>query len=122
MRQCGNAEAIGKRKGAMDTNVRQLLLTEGATQTVRLANFTLGQVHLKDARVLRSRKPWSLGTPEWPMSRAAVEDKFLANATRVITPAAAEHLIGRVMTMEQADTLEEIMTLSTRTAASGGRS
>jgi 2-methylcitrate dehydratase PrpD len=78
-------------------------------------------IHLKDGRVLRSRKPWSLGTPEWPMSQAAVEEKFLANATRVITSTAAERLIGRVMTLEQAETLEEIMALCIRTDLPGPR-
>lgn len=71
-------------------------------------------VHLKDGRVLRSRKPWSLGTPESPMQQAAIEDKFLANATRVITRKAAERLIDRVMRLEEADTLDEIMALCTR--------
>lgn len=71
-------------------------------------------VHLKDGRVLRSRKPWSFGTPEAPMPQAAVEEKFFANATRVIAREAAERLVDRVMRLEEADSLEEIMSLCTR--------
>lgn len=76
-------------------------------------------VWLKDGRALRSRKPYSLGTPEQPMSQQDVADKFLANATRVITRDAAERLIEIVNRLEEADSLEGIMELSTRAGPTG---
>ena len=70
-------------------------------------------VHLRDGRVLNSRKSVSLGTPEVPMTGLAIEDKFRANATRVITPDVAEQLIRCVQTLETASSLDQIMALST---------
>lgn len=69
-------------------------------------------VHLKDGRVLRCRKPTSLGTPEMPMPQAALEAKFLANATRVIAKDAAIRLISLVMNLESAESLDELMSLT----------
>lgn len=76
-------------------------------------------VHLKDGRVLRSRKAFSLGTPEAPMSLGAVAEKFLANATRVISRGAAERLIDIVHHLNEAESLEEIMVLSTCAVRAG---
>ncbi|MBW7970244.1 MmgE/PrpD family protein [Bradyrhizobium sp. BR 10289] len=74
-------------------------------------------VHLRNGRVLSSRKPWSLGTPEWPISQADLEAKFMANATRVVSTRAAERLAEAVMHLEDADSLQEIMSLSTAAQA-----
>ena len=68
-------------------------------------------VHLKDGRVLRSRQPTSLGTPERPLSRATIEAKFFSNATRAISQRAAEKLAEAVLNLEDAESLDEIMTL-----------
>jgi hypothetical protein len=70
-------------------------------------------VHLKDGRELRVRKPASLGTQEVPLSRAGLEEKFLKNATRAITPQTAEKLIERIYALEKASSLSEVMTLCT---------
>ena len=70
-------------------------------------------VHLKDGRIFRSRKEDSLGTPDVPLSRPALHAKFLTNATRAISPAAAEQLIDHVQRLETADSLAEIMALCT---------
>ena len=70
-------------------------------------------VHLKNGRELRVRKPASLGTQEVPLSRGAIEEKFLKNATRVITPEAAEKLIARVYALDEAPSLSEVMALCT---------
>lgn len=69
--------------------------------------------HLKDGRIFRSRKPASLGTPDVPLSRAALEAKFMSNATRAIGEDAARALIDKVMRLETADSLDEIMQLCT---------
>ena len=69
-------------------------------------------VTLKDGRVFRSRKAASLGTPEVPLSRAALEAKFRSNATRVIGSAAAERLIELVMKLETLESLDEVMALT----------
>ena len=68
-------------------------------------------VHLKDGRVVRCRKPASLGTPDVPISTAALKAKFMTNATRAISAKAAEHLIDHVLSLESAASLEEIMAL-----------
>ena len=70
-------------------------------------------VHLKDGRELRVRKPASLGTQEVPLSRSRIEEKFLKNATRAITPQTAEKLIARVYALEEAPSLSEVMALCT---------
>lgn len=69
-------------------------------------------VYLQDGRMLRSRKPVSLGTPEMPMSGAQVEAKFLSNATRVIDRAAAQQLLERVMALEAEPSLDHLMALT----------
>lgn len=68
-------------------------------------------VHLKDGRRMGVRKPASLGTPEVPLSQAAIEEKFLKNATRAINAGAAESLIERIYRLEDEGSLAEIMTL-----------
>ena len=68
-------------------------------------------VHLKGGRTVGVRKPTSLGTPETPLPRAAIEQKFLKNATRAIAPAAAEKLIAAVYGIEKAISLSAIMQL-----------
>lgn len=70
-------------------------------------------LHLKDGRRLGVRKPTSLGTPETPLARAALERKFLANATRAIAPAAAEKLAAAVLALETAPSLDDIVRLAT---------
>ncbi len=70
-------------------------------------------VHLRDGRSIRCRKPASLGTPDVPLPRSAVEAKFLALATRTIDRASADRLIDRVLRLETVASLEEIMALCT---------
>ena len=70
-------------------------------------------VHLKDGRTFRCRKPASLGSPDVPLARPAIEAKFLKNATRAITQGAAERLIEKVFALEQAESLDEIVKLAT---------
>ena len=68
-------------------------------------------VRFKDGRTLGMRKPVSLGTPETPLSRSAIEQKFLKNTTRAIDGAQAERLIAAVFEIEKADSLSKIMAL-----------
>jgi 2-methylcitrate dehydratase PrpD len=68
-------------------------------------------VHLKDGRILRNRKAASLGTPDVPLSTAALKTKFMTNATRAISQQAAEQLIDKVLNIETAASLDEIMAL-----------
>ena len=70
-------------------------------------------VRLMDGRVFRSRKPSSLGTAEFPLSRDAIKAKFISNATRVISGDAADRLADAVLNLEHAESLDEIMRLST---------
>jgi 2-methylcitrate dehydratase PrpD len=69
-------------------------------------------VTLKNGSVFRSRKAASLGTPEVPLPMAALEAKFMSNATRVIGHAAAERLIASVMKLETLESVEEVMALT----------
>tara|TARA_B100001059_G_scaffold198251_1_gene204039 strand:+ start:96 stop:1487 length:1392 start_codon:yes stop_codon:yes gene_type:complete len=68
-------------------------------------------VTLKDGRVFKCRKPTSLGTPKIPLPQAAIEAKFMANATRAISASAAKLLLHNVMNIESAVSLDEIMAL-----------
>ena len=70
-------------------------------------------VTLKDGTVLRVRKAASIGTQEVPMSRAALDEKFVANACRVISGEAAGELMDRIRSLEHEAGLDEIMALST---------
>ena len=74
-------------------------------------------LHLRDGRTVRCRKATSLGTPDVPLSREAVVAKFMSNATRTVDRAAAERLVERVLGLEQAGSLDELMELCTTTAA-----
>jgi 2-methylcitrate dehydratase PrpD len=69
-------------------------------------------VHLKDGRVLRSRKVASLGTSDVPLARNAVVAKFMANATRVIRKEAAAEIVRRVLAVEEAPSLTPILALT----------
>jgi 2-methylcitrate dehydratase PrpD len=74
-------------------------------------------VHLKDGRVLRCRKPASLGTPDVPLSSEALKAKFMTNATRAIDSRTATLLIDKVMNIESAPSLDEIVALCVSGAA-----
>lgn len=68
-------------------------------------------VTLKDGRVFGCRKPTSLGTPGAPLSRAEIEAKFFANATRAISREAAEQIVDVVLNLEKAESLGKLMAL-----------
>lgn len=70
-------------------------------------------VTLKDGRVLRSRKASSLGSPDVPLSRTAIEEKFLSNAERAIGRKAAVSIIEKILNLENVSSLDEIITLCT---------
>jgi 2-methylcitrate dehydratase PrpD len=69
-------------------------------------------VHLKDGRVLRSRKCASLGTPDVPLAREAIIAKFMANATREIRKEAASEIVERVLALEGEASLAPILALT----------
>lgn len=69
-------------------------------------------IHLRTGRVLRCRKPASLGTPENPMSQEALQAKFLANATRVIPADTALQLQEMVMRIDTLPGIDPILALS----------
>ena len=68
-------------------------------------------VNLKDGRKLVCRKATSYGTPEWPLTRDAIEAKFMKNATRAISAGAAKALIDTVLHLEKAGSLSDIIGL-----------
>jgi len=69
------------------------------------------RITLKDGRQFNCRRPTSLGTPEVPLSRAQVEAKFFANATRAIGRDAAQRLAELVLNLERAPSLEPLLEL-----------
>lgn len=69
-------------------------------------------VYLKDGRRFSSRKAMSLGTPEVPLPRAAIEAKFMSNAKRAISESAAGELAGIVLRLEKAQSLDALMALA----------
>lgn len=68
-------------------------------------------IHLKNGRVVRSRKAASLGTQDLPMDRSAVEAKFLSNATRAISAATAAQLVDLVENLENVRSMDQLMRL-----------
>ena len=68
-------------------------------------------VHLKNGQIIKCRKANSLGTPDIPLARQAILDKFLGNASRAITTQAAEQLAEIVLNLEAAISLDEMMAL-----------
>ena len=69
-------------------------------------------VHLRDGRVLRCRRPVSLGTPENPLPQRALEAKFASNAARVIRGDAALQLQDLVQRIDSLQDIETILALS----------
>ncbi|WP_428493117.1 MmgE/PrpD family protein [Rhodopila sp.] len=68
-------------------------------------------VHLRDGRTERHRQPASLGTPDLPLSRKVIVNKFMANATRAIPTKAAERIADIVLNLQTAPSLDELMRL-----------
>lgn len=69
-------------------------------------------VHLKGGRTVRCRKPSSLGTPDFPLSRTAILEKFFKNATRVIPKADAHRIADYVMNIEKQGSITDLLRLS----------
>ncbi|MDN6860235.1 MmgE/PrpD family protein [Pseudomonas sp. CAN2814] len=69
------------------------------------------RVHLKDGRVIQCRQPTSLGTPERPLTRAQIEEKFFANASRAISREAAKQLAEQVLNLDRVSSLEPLLAL-----------
>lgn len=72
-------------------------------------------VYLKDGRVLQCRKAASLGTPDVPLTTEALKAKFMSNATRAIPQEAAQQVMAMVLALEQAPSLDALMTLCVST-------
>lgn len=68
-------------------------------------------VTLKDGSVHRCRQPTSLGTPDRRLSTAAVEAKFLANATRTVSLERARAIIAAVNEIQSAPSVHDLMQL-----------
>jgi 2-methylcitrate dehydratase PrpD len=69
-------------------------------------------VHLRGGRILRCRKSSSLGTPDFPLSRAAIHEKFIKNATRTIPKAKADRIEEFVMGLERQTSIGDLLQLS----------
>ena len=104
-------------KGVDDPRV--LALSDRTTVTDDpLSDFPVhfpGEVRLtlRDGRTLSHRVATSFGTPERPLSRADIDAKFMANATRVISAEAARKIIRAVEEIEQLESVAELMRLCT---------
>ena len=68
-------------------------------------------IRLRNGDVHRCRKPASLGSPDNPLKRQAVVEKFLANATRTILKEQAERLAARVLAIESIESISAITNL-----------
>ncbi|WP_322032115.1 MmgE/PrpD family protein [Paraburkholderia sp. J76] len=68
-------------------------------------------VILKDGRRLSVRKTTSLGTPERPLPRQALEEKFIANASRAVSRERALQIIAQVYALDRAPSLGALMEL-----------
>ena len=70
-------------------------------------------VTLKDGRNFRVRRFASLGSPDFPLSQAAVVEKFMSNATRVLSEQVCRKIVDVVLNLEHQSSLDELLKLST---------
>lgn len=63
------------------------------------------EIQLRDGRRLERRERVNRGAAERPLSRQAIEEKFLANALLTVAPAQAEAVLAAVMRLEHAESL-----------------
>jgi 2-methylcitrate dehydratase PrpD len=68
-------------------------------------------IRLKDGRLLHRRIEHMRGMPQNPMSTDDLVSKFKANAEDVLSPAAMEEAIDRIMRLEQFDDLRSLLEL-----------
>ena len=74
------------------------------------------RIVLKDGRVLEQREATSLGTPERPLARVAVEEKFMANASRALGRERAQRVIEAVRNLDDMPRIDELLELCTTTS------
>ena len=74
-----------------------------------------GEVHitLKDGRTVKRREFTSTGTPERRLSREAINEKFLANATRVLSRSQAERAMAMVWDIEHLTDIHQLIAACT---------
>jgi 2-methylcitrate dehydratase PrpD len=73
------------------------------------------RIVLKDGRVLQHREASSLGTPERPLARKAVEEKFMANASRAFGQERSQRVIEAVRNLDDMPRIDELLELCTTT-------
>lgn len=69
------------------------------------------RLHMKDGRTIARRERTSRGTPEWPLSRADIEAKFMANATRVTSQERAQRIVDAVWRLDSLASTRELVEL-----------
>ena len=74
------------------------------------------RIVLKDGRVLQRREASSLGTPERPLARKAVEEKFMANASRALGRERSQRVIEAVWNLDDMPQIDELLELCTTTS------
>ena len=61
-----------------------------------------------DGRVLTAREDVNAGSVERPLPRSAIEEKFLANAQRVVARGRAQQILERLLALETIDDVTEV--------------
>jgi len=69
------------------------------------------RVRLKDGRVIQRREHTSLGTPERRLSKEAIDQKFLANASRAVGLAGAERVLATARRLDELVDVRDLVSL-----------
>ncbi|MFZ2307608.1 MAG: MmgE/PrpD family protein [Rhodoferax sp.] len=69
------------------------------------------RITLKDGRVITHREATSLGTPERPLSRAAIDAKFMANASRALGSERARHVSEAIWHLDEMPHIGDLLAL-----------
>jgi 2-methylcitrate dehydratase PrpD len=69
------------------------------------------RIVLKDGRELTKRERFNRGGPRNPLSKAEVVDKFMDNATRIISSGKAKKIASLIDTLEKVADVSELAKL-----------
>ena len=69
------------------------------------------RVHLKDGRVIQRRELTSLGTPERRLPKQAIQEKFIANASRALGREGAARVLAAAWQLDTLASVSDLMLL-----------
>ena len=69
-------------------------------------------IRTRDGRTLKKRVPYAYGSPQNPLKKGGLEEKFLDCATHSVRPiskARAEQLVESMLNLENLDSIDSII-------------